>query len=166
MMKKICVFSVILFLSVICSNCSSDDANDPATLFVNGAEFKLGTNSGNHQYNLIKSENTGNIWLSISEKNSPSKAISIYAAHEEGSHSGTYILKNDQIASGIAVLAIMDDSGHQVAGGALNSPSGTVTISDYGHRKFKITFNDVVLDPETGTETTITGYCVKTFSPE
>lgn len=151
----------ILFLSLTLIQCSADDNTPSASLTYNGAEFKLGNGS---TFNTYKNESDRGIWLNIRENGSAdAKNILITLNHASGSHTGTYELRNNMTAPGIAGVTIMDDDGKQLAGGNTNGPSGTVTVEDYGNHKFKVTFNDVVLDQDSATETSIEGNCTLTF---
>lgn len=167
-MKKIATLAIVLLTCFSLVRCTSDDSTgDSGMLTVNGSEFLLGTNTSTLVYNRIRSKSDTGIWLEITENPSSGNAriISVFASHEVGTHNGTYILKNDQIASGIAIPALMDaETGEQIAGGSDESqPLGTITITDQGSNRFKLSFDGVVLDPETATETTISGSCSKTF---
>ena len=152
----------ILFLSLTLIQCSADD-NAPATsLTYNGSEFKLGSGSA---YNTYKNESDRGIWLNIRENGTAeAKNILITLNHAPGSHTGTYELRNNLAAPGIAGIAIRDDEGKQLVGGSTVGPSGTVTIEDYGNHKFKVTFNDVILDQDSAVATSIEGNCTLTFT--
>lgn len=149
----------ILFLSLSLVQCSSDDASESATLMVNGAEYKLGTSL------VEKTQNT--ITFTLVEK-TPStdnnRIIRIFAMHPAGNATGTYELRSDLTASGIANIAVYDAEFTPIAGGSVNQPTGTLTVTHYDANKYKLTFDDVTLDPGTATETTISGSCLKTFA--
>ncbi len=165
-MKRIIQITLLLLLSLTLIQCTSDDNKQDASLLVNGAEFRLDTNSSNHYPNIVASNNNYTLWLSFTEKTSDpadARTISVYAAHPEGTSTGTYQLSSSSIGPGLAVLSVMDHEGHQIAGGSDNQPTGTVSVIDYGNNKFKVSFNNVTLDPGTANETTISGSLVKTF---
>lgn len=150
---------IFLLLSLTLIQCSSDD-NTSESLMMNGTEFKPGSGR-------IKSEGQNAVWFTIKEnKAEGARVISVYASHASGSHTGTYVLDNDMIEAGIAVIAILDETEeHQISGGSdFSPPSGTLTIVDYGNRRMKVTFNDVILDGGLESETTISGSCTKTFT--
>jgi hypothetical protein len=156
------------FLALGLTSCSSDDPAAPTSdsLTVNGAAFMTANNSGATQYNVIKSENGTSLWLEVFEKGGSGRRISGSLVHPQGPASGTYILKNDQLAIGIAVIALLDDAGQQLAGGSESQPTGTFSLTDNGNHRFALTFNDVVLDPGTASETHISGSCSRTFAAE
>lgn len=164
-MKTICRLTLILFLCLSFIQCNSDDDSARGSLLVNGNEFKLGTNSASHSLNIIKFENDHYISLEILEKtNSEQRSLGISLGHENNSATATYELKSNMTALGIANVALYDVANDtQIAGGAENQPTGTITVTDLGNHTFKIAFNNVVLDPGTVAETTITGSCTKTF---
>jgi hypothetical protein len=153
----------ILFFSLTLIQCSSDEDSSTSALLYDGVEFKTGSGS---PYNTIKNESETNLWLNIREKtDGEAKTISIYANHVAGTHTGTYELRSNLAAPGIATIAIMDDQGNQIAGGGIEGHDGTITISDYGNNTFKITFNDVVLDFGAPGAVPISGSVYKTFTP-
>lgn len=156
----------ILFLSLTLIQCSSDDGSSASSLMMNGTEFKLGTNSGETIYNKIKSEGENGIWFSIRENVENGRVISIYASHEAGQRNATYTLDNDRIEPGFAIISIMnEDESQQISGGSdFSPPTGTITIKDLGNHRLKVTFNEVVLDSGTASETTISGSCTKKFT--
>jgi hypothetical protein len=152
-----------LFLSLTLIQCSSDDDTSSSSgLLYNGAEFKTGQGVN---YNYIKSENDGTIWFNIREKGVANpKTISIYASHEVGTHTGTYTLKPNMIGPGLAVMTIMNDQDEQLLGADYET-GGTITISDYGNHKLKVTFNDVSMSVGTAEPAIITGSCLLNFTP-
>jgi hypothetical protein len=155
---------LILLLSLTLIQCSTDETSNES-LLVNGAEFKIGSNSGSKIYNVLASENDNGFLVRVYEKAaSPARIINILVRHEPGSHSGTYTLRNNFSAPGIAGIEITDDQNHYIAGGSIDGPTGTITVTDFGNNTFKIVFNDVVLDPGMGSETMISGNFTKTFS--
>lgn len=158
--------TIFLFLSLTLIQCSSDDDSSASALMMNGAEFKLGNNSGENVYNTIKSEGESGIWFSIRENAENGRVISIYANHEAGRRNATYALDNDMIEPGFAIVAIMnEDESQQISGGSdFSPPMGTITIKDLGNHRLKVTFNDVVLDSGAASETTISGSCTKKFT--
>lgn len=146
------------------AHCSDDSEPAMSFLTVNGAKFNLANNSGSGVYNIIKSKSESTIWLNITENAENARVISIYAMHEPGDATGIYTLRNNFIESGIAAPALYDSQGVQLAGGSSESqPTGTVSIVDRGHNRYIVVFNEVVLDPGTATETTISGTCDKIF---
>ena len=153
---------LFLFLSLTLIQCSSDDDSSVSALTMNGTDFKLG--SGNSNY--IKTDANNRISFAIRENvaNNP-RVIAVYAMHAPGSRSGTYQLSNNTVENGYAVIAILnEDETTQLAGGSMIAPpTGTIKIENHGNNHMAVTFNDVVLDGGTATETTISGTCSKGF---
>lgn len=159
---------IIVLMSLTLIQCSSDESNTTdSSLTVNGSEFKLGSNTGSITYNMIKSQSELSVWLTIREKSENGRVISVYAMHESpnGSATGTYSLRNDMMIGGVAAPTLYGAEDNQLAGGSNESqPTGTISINDLGGNHYIVTFNNVVLDPGTASETTITGTCNKTFN--
>ena len=147
------------------TSCSSDDGHVSTadSVTVDGVPFLTSNNSGAKKYNVIEAETGTSLWFQISEKGGSGKTISVSLMHPEGSASGNYALKNDQIAAGIAVIAVMDANGHQIAGGSDNQPTGTFSLIDKGNDRYELTFKDVILDPGMASETHISGICTQAF---
>ena len=146
----------LLFIGLASIQCSNDDNVNAGTILVNGSEFKTGASP---TLNILKSDSQNGFWIEIRE-NLPSgqRALQIMAAHETGTHSGTYVLRSNAIGPGLATIALMDiENDQQLAGGAIEQPTGTITVTDRGNKTFEIEFNDVTLDPGTASETTISG---------
>ena len=148
----------ILFLSLTLVQCSSDDATASDNLLVDGVAFKLGA---------VRVESADNSKMfSLVEKTDDAagqRIIQVFAMHTNNLPSGTYELRSNLTASGVANIAIYNTSFIPIAGGSENQPTGTLTILHYQGNKYKLTFNDVVLDPGTATETTISGSTTRTF---
>lgn len=132
---------------------------------VNGAEFSIGTNTSSNTFNKIRSKSDTSLLLEITENTaSGARIISIGFGHEPNVPNGTYILKNNEFSSGVAIPALLDEeTGRQISGGTLSPPTGTISITYKGDGRYELSFNDVVMDPETATETTINGKCVGKF---
>ena len=165
-MKKFAHYAIILLVAFSLSQCSSDESiTDSEMLLVNGAEFSIGTNSSSHTYNRITSKSETSLSLEISENTtSGARIISIGMGHEPNAANGTYILKNNEFRSGVAIPALLDEeTGRQISGGTLSPPTGTISITYKGDGRYELSFNDVVMDPGTATETTINGKCVGKF---
>lgn len=150
---------VILLLSLTLIQCSSDDSNESGRLLVNGEEFKLGT--------ALVEDGSNLILFTLVEKTPiayNNRIIQVVAMHPDGTATGTYQLRSNIIETGIANIGIYDSELEQLAGGSVNQPTGTLTVTHIDGKKYKLVFNDVTLDPNTATETTISGSCLKTFS--
>jgi hypothetical protein len=148
------------------SSCSGDDDNpiQDSDLLVNGETFPTGIN-GSETYNIMVSQ-TGPLTVEIRENGGQGRTLGVMAAHAADTQSGTYEVENNEFGEGLAILYVLDSEGNQIAGGSVNDPSGTVTIVTNGGRNYTLTFNDVVLDPDTPSQTTITGSVTKTFRAE
>jgi hypothetical protein len=149
----------ILFLVLTLVQCSSDDTAGSNSLLVNGAAFKLAPET-------IVEANDGSINFILGEKTDTAngRILQVFAMHTAGHATGTYELRNNSIESGVAVVALYDQEFNQIAGGSEDQPTGNLTITHYEGKRYKLTFNDVTLDPGTASETTISGSCMKTFS--
>jgi hypothetical protein len=148
----------ILFLSLTLIQCSSDENIETDDLVVNGLPFKI-------QDGLIE-KNENNVTLTLVEEDSSldHRKIAVFAMFDSGNASGTYNLRSNMIEPGVANAAVFNFDNEQIAGGAVEQPTGTVTISHRHGNVYKLTFNDVTLDPGTASETTISGSCTRKFA--
>jgi hypothetical protein len=163
-MKRFIQLLLIVLTSLTLIQCSSDDNGSNEMLLVNGTEFKLGNSAS---WNVIKFENDGYISLNLLEKtDSAQRSLGIAANyHDANSVNGTYALRSDMSTPGVANIALYAvENETQLAGGAEVQPTGTIAVTDLGNNKYKIEFNNVVLDPGSASETTISGSLTKTFS--
>jgi hypothetical protein len=146
----------ILFLGLTLIQCSSDDEVAAGELIVNGDAFKL----DNHALVSGSGITTGFV---LNEKGGQGRSINIFTMHPDGNLNGNYDLRSNLIESGIANVTLYDSESNQIAGGAIEQPTGTITITRLDQDTFTIAFNDVMLDPGTASETTISGSATKTF---
>ena len=168
-MRKLLLSAGFLMMSLAIIQCSDDgNGGTNGTLFVNGEEFKLGTNGGEEStFNSIivldghpvKTFNVAENIDSIDEFRT--LLISVNNENNPASLSGTYTMDiMDIMENGNASVSIEFANGESV--GDLTA-TGTVTVQDMESDKYRITFNDVILDEGTENETTVTGYVEKNF---